>query len=89
MTAIQPNATSGEGFRPSTPIPTAKFATINIIVPNTVIGLDVGGIFGPWNLMVSVGYSKEGAVASMVHPCGEWYSESRKQDIENLLDKQQ
>jgi len=67
---------------------TTKFATITIIVPETLTSTDAVNIIPPLALQVSVGYTSN-AVSDTVYPCTQTYTGATKNDIDTMLEAQQ
>ena len=62
---------------------TTKFATIQVIVPNTVTGGDVKSIIPPTSLIVSTGFTKTSS-QSGTYPCVDIYEGAGKVAIDEL-----
>ena len=75
--------------RSGTPVnsSTAKFATITIIVPETLSAIDPMTIIPPLSLQVSVGYSQN-VVTYTAYPCEDTYKGDTKNTIDTLLQTQ-
>ena len=67
---------------------TAKFATITIIVPETLTSADAIHIIPPLALQVSVGYTSN-IVSDRVYPCTQTYTGAAKTAIDTMLEAQQ
>jgi len=63
---------------------TAKFATITIIVPETLTSADAINIIPPLSLKVGVGYFSN-VILSNVYPCTQTYVSQTKLDIDAML----
>jgi hypothetical protein len=64
---------------------TTKFATITIIVPDTLTSLDAANIIPPTSLTVSVGRTREVLTLARVYPCVDVYADENKVKIDDLL----
>jgi len=53
---------------------TTKFATITVIVPESLSSADAVNIIPPTSLMVGVGFTKELSLMTRVYPCTQTYS---------------
>jgi len=62
-----------------------KFATITIIVPDTLTSLDAANIIPPTSLTVSVGRTREVLTLARVYPCVDVYADENKVKIDDLL----
>ena len=67
---------------------TAKFATITVIVPETLTSTDIINIIPPLALQVSVGYTSN-VVSGTVYPCTQTYTGAAKTAIDTMLEAQQ
>jgi len=67
---------------------TTKFATITVIVPETLSSTDAINIIPPTSLMVAVGFNKKESQPTRVYPCTETYSGDNKNRINDLLSSQ-
>ena len=63
---------------------TAKFATITIIVPETVTADDIRTIIPPLSLQVGVGFTQS-LVTYQAYPCAETYTGDTKSTIDTML----
>jgi len=63
---------------------TTKFATITVIVPESLTSTDAINIIPPTSLMVGVGFTKELALATRVYPCTQTYTGANKDAIDQL-----
>jgi len=75
---------------------TTKFATITIIVPDSVKSEDVVGIIPTRSLLVSTGYTKDNSIEqplenlqNRIYPCLDIYVGQQATDIDTLLSEQQ
>jgi len=66
---------------------TAKFATITILVPETLTSADAINIIPPLSLQVSVGYTSS-MVSDTVYPCTQTYTGAAKTAIDTMLEAQ-
>ena len=64
---------------------TTKFATITIIVPDTLTSVDAANIIPPTSLTVSVGRTREVLTLAQVYPCVDVYADENKVKIDDLL----
>jgi len=69
----------------STASASLKFATINIVVPDSVSATDVNNIFAPDSLTVSIGYNKNEAASVLILPCRKLYQGQAKEDLDAFL----
>ena len=67
---------------------TTKFATITVIVPESLSSADAVNIIPPTSLMVGVGFTKELSLMTRVYPCTQTYTGPKKSAIDTLLTAQ-
>ena len=69
---------------PDSNVPTAKFATITLIVRNTLTSTDAVNIIPPLALYVGVGFTAN-AASTPVYPCAQTYTGATKTDLDAML----